>query len=34
MQIGYVNIFVSDFSRAIDFFSETLGLKLAGTNGG
>ena len=29
MQIGYVNIFVSDFSPAVDFFSETLGLKLA-----
>lgn len=28
MHIGYVNIFVSDFSRAVDFFSETLGLNL------
>jgi len=28
MQIGYVNIFVSDFGRAVDFFSKTLGLKL------
>ena len=29
MQIGYVNIFVSDFSRAVDFYSKTLGLTLA-----
>lgn len=28
MKIGYVNIFVTDFGRAVDFFSKTLGLKL------
>lgn len=28
MKIGYVNVFVSDFARAVDFYQNTLGLKL------
>lgn len=28
MKIGYVNVFVSDFSRAVDFYQNVLGLKL------
>jgi predicted enzyme related to lactoylglutathione lyase len=28
LKVGYVNVFVSDFSRAVDFYSNTLGLKL------
>ncbi|MDK1022687.1 MAG: VOC family protein [Gammaproteobacteria bacterium] len=27
LSIGYVNVFVSDFDRAVDFYSNTLGLK-------
>lgn len=26
-RLGYVNVFVSDFDAAVDFFSNTLGLK-------
>ncbi len=26
MKVGYVNVFVSDFDRAVEFFSERLGL--------
>jgi lactoylglutathione lyase len=28
LDIGYVNVFVSDFNRALKFYQETLGLKL------
>jgi lactoylglutathione lyase len=28
LKVGYVNVFVSDFGRAVDFYSNTLGLKL------
>ena len=28
LKVGYINVFVSDFSRAVDFYSNTLGLKL------
>ena len=29
LNVGYVNVFVSDFDRAVDFYSNILGLKLA-----
>ena len=28
LTVGYVNIFVSDFDRAVEFYCETLGLQL------
>jgi predicted enzyme related to lactoylglutathione lyase len=28
LKIGYVNVFVKDFGRAVDFYSNTLGLQL------
>ncbi len=28
MQVGYVNVFVSDLAAAIEFYRDTLGLEL------
>jgi catechol 2,3-dioxygenase-like lactoylglutathione lyase family enzyme len=28
ISVGYVNVFVRDFDRAVDFYSNTLGLQL------
>ena len=33
ISVAYVNVFVSDFDRAVDFYANTLGLALMGRLG-